>query len=152
MYNLKSFHSYTHHFHFDIFNSRYHAVIQYKARDSEDSQPKGFYVYDLGSSHGTVVNKKPIKAKHYVRLHVGHMIKLGCSSRLYILQGPDEDAEEESPLGLTEMKELRKAQKEQMEKDMLLAKIQREKEAEEKERKIEREGISWGMGIYICLM
>jgi len=67
------------------FRCRYHAVIQYKAQETEDSIPCGFYLYDLGSSHGSIVNKKPVKAKHYVPLKVGHVIKLGCSTRLYIL-------------------------------------------------------------------
>lgn len=57
--------------------------------------------------------------------------------------------EEESPLSLTEMKELRKAKKEQFEKEMMLAKLQKEKEDLEMEKKIEQEGVSWGMSNYI---
>lgn len=65
--------------------SRYHAIIQYKANDSTTGK-KGFYLYDLGSTHGTKVNKIAIHPKRYYRLQVGYVIKFGGSSRLYILQ------------------------------------------------------------------
>lgn len=71
---------------------RHHAVLQYKARDTEDDRPRGFYVYDMGSSHGTFVNKTRLKASHYARVMVGHMLKLGCSTRQYILQVNRNDA------------------------------------------------------------
>ena len=45
--------------------SRYHAVIQYKTSDSSNSQ-KGFYIYDLGSTHGTTVNKSRLEPKRYL--------------------------------------------------------------------------------------
>ena len=65
--------------------SRYHAVIQYKANESSKSD-KGFYIYDLGSTHGTVVNKARLEARRYYRLRVGYVSKFGGSSRLFILQ------------------------------------------------------------------
>lgn len=65
--------------------SRYHAVIQYKTSDSSNSE-KGFYIYDLGSRHGTMVNKLPLEPKRYYRLRVGYVFKFGGSSRLFILQ------------------------------------------------------------------
>lgn len=65
--------------------SRYHAIIQYKASDSANGK-KGFYLYDLGSTHGTKVNKIAIHPKRYYRLQVGYVIKFGGSTRLYILQ------------------------------------------------------------------
>ena len=65
--------------------SRHHAVIQY--RDiSEGGHEKGWYLFDLDSTHGTWVNKMKIKPKAYRRLRVGHVVKFGGSSRLYILQ------------------------------------------------------------------
>ena len=66
--------------------SRYHALVQYRGKTDGDQTLSGFYLYDLGSTHGTVVNKSKIKAKTYYRLKVGHVIKFGGSSRLFILQ------------------------------------------------------------------
>ncbi|KAK9683063.1 hypothetical protein RND81_10G115400 [Saponaria officinalis] len=63
--------------------SRFHAVIQFNG--SGDA-----YLYDLGSTHGTFINKKQVKAKVYVDLHVGDVIRFGHSSRLYIFQGPED--------------------------------------------------------------
>lgn len=72
--------------------SRYHAVIQYRSRPEEDESTggdAGFYVQDLGSTHGTVVNKNKIPPKTYIRLRVGHVLKFGGSTRLFILQVND---------------------------------------------------------------
>lgn len=139
--------------------SRYHAVLQYRPNvanndqnsDDDDSgddetstksdeakqKPKvdkGWYLYDLNSTHGTFVNKMKVPAKTYVRLRVGYMLKFGASTRNYILQGPGFDEEAESELTITEMKELR-LKKQQEQQDKLL----------EEERKREEQGVSWGM-------
>lgn len=69
--------------------SRYHAVIQYRSLAGESGsagEDTGFYIHDLGSTHGTVVNKNKIPPKTYVRLRVGHVLKFGGSTRLFILQ------------------------------------------------------------------
>lgn len=69
--------------------SRYHAVVQYRSQAGESEsvgEEEGFYVYDLGSTHGTVVNKNKIPPKTYIRLRVGHVLKFGGSTRLFILQ------------------------------------------------------------------
>ena len=65
--------------------SRYHAVVQYCSVE-KGNRGVGWYLYDLGSTHGTWVNKRKIDPKIYVRLRVGYMIKFGGSSRLFILQ------------------------------------------------------------------
>ena len=65
--------------------SRYHAVIQYKTSDTSNSE-KGFYLYDLGSTHGTFANKSRLEPKRFYRLRVGYVFKFGGSSRLFILQ------------------------------------------------------------------
>ena len=63
--------------------SRQHAVIQH--RDTGQ-----VYVYELGSTHGTFVNKTRLKSKQHVELSVGDVLRFGASTRLYCLQGPDD--------------------------------------------------------------
>lgn len=80
--------------------SRYHAVIQYRSQAGEaDSagEDTGFYVHDLGSTHGTVVNKNRIPPKTYIRLRVGHVLKFGGSTRLFILQVNNEEPQTFNP-------------------------------------------------------
>lgn len=131
--------------------SRHHAVLQYRPETEDESssdsdneednnaqeKPKveqGWYLYDLGSTHGSFVNKMRVPPKTYIRLRVGYMLKFGASTRSYILQGPNFDEEAESELTITEMKELRRKKEQE----------RKEKIAEEEKRK-EAEGVSWGM-------
>jgi len=127
--------------------SRFHAVIQYRPNIentvSDDSKKEekvkskiesGWYIYDLGSTHGTFLNKVRIPIKTYIRIHVGHMLKFGASLRSFILQGPEYDEEPESELTVTELKERRKQEEELKKKEQQMQEEQREKE-----------GISWGM-------
>ncbi|KAJ3613527.1 hypothetical protein NHX12_019774 [Muraenolepis orangiensis] len=102
--------------------SRYHAVLQYRGRSGEEEdggEGRGFYIHDLGSTHGTVVNKNKIPPKTYVRLHVGHVVKFGGSTRLFILQGPESDEEQESELTVTELRERSRKQRSDLEKRMM---------------------------------
>eukprot|EP00112_Aurelia_sp_Birch-Aquarium-sp1_P008751 Seg1972.12 transcript_id=Seg1972.12/GoldUCD/mRNA.D3Y31 product=Kanadaptin protein_id=Seg1972.12/GoldUCD/D3Y31 len=70
--------------------SRYHAVVVYRGRcEGEEQQSnvkEGFYIMDLGSTHGTTVNKSTLKPNVYHRLRVGYCVKFGGSTRLHILQ------------------------------------------------------------------
>lgn len=70
--------------------SRYHAVLQFKRTGD-------VFIYDLRSTHGTVVNKKQVSGRTYIPLHVGDVLKFGLSSRLYVLQGPTELMPKEGP-------------------------------------------------------
>lgn len=89
--------------------SRYHAILQYRPQDKPEGNSKeeedesstrtslsssvsanpteeGYYVYDLGSTHGTFINKTKILMRCYYRLRVGQMVKFGGSSRLFLLE------------------------------------------------------------------
>jgi len=91
--------------------SRFHAVLQYRPQDessesrcddaegnstlsgmissssvSVNPKEEGFYVFDLGSTHGTCINKTKIQTRCYYRLRIGQMIKFGGSSRLFLLE------------------------------------------------------------------
>ncbi|XP_068089544.1 kanadaptin [Hyperolius riggenbachi] len=67
--------------------SRFHAILQYRAiPGSEPDQEPGFYVFDMDSTHGTFINKQRIPPKTYCRFRVGHVLKFGGSTRLFVLQ------------------------------------------------------------------
>ena len=65
--------------------SRFHAILQY-CTEEKDIRKVGYYLYDLGSTHGSYVNKEKVKAKVYVRVRVGYQIKFGGSSRVYVVE------------------------------------------------------------------
>ncbi|XP_042880061.1 kanadaptin-like isoform X2 [Penaeus japonicus] len=129
--------------------SRFHCVIQYRSEASEEAA-RGFYAYDLGSTHGSFHNKHQMKPHTYYRLKVGHMIKLGGSTRMMILQGPEEDEEPEMEQTVTELKaaaakrleKLEKLESGEIEED---DRERRKREALEGKEE-ESRGIDWGMG------
>ncbi|KAI9552178.1 hypothetical protein GHT06_022515 [Daphnia sinensis] len=98
--------------------SRYHAVLQYKTENEKDGT--GWFLFDLGSTHGTFLNKQQIPPKVYCRVRTGHVFRFGVSSRLFILQGPEDDQEAVSELSVTELKELK------LKRDLALEKIDSE--------------------------
>ncbi|XP_041350933.1 kanadaptin-like isoform X2 [Gigantopelta aegis] len=125
--------------------SRYHAVLQY-CQDHTDEHNKGWYLYDLDSTHGTWVNKIKVKPKVYHRVRVGHVVKFGGSTRLHVLQGPEDDQEEESSLSVTELKEQREHHKRE-------AEVLRQADMQEEQLRVDleqqrhdSEGCSWGIG------
>lgn len=63
--------------------SRQHAALQFDAHGA-------LFARDLGSTHGTFVNKKRLPANEFVRLHIGDVLAFGESTRLYALCGPQE--------------------------------------------------------------
>ncbi|KAF6106299.1 solute carrier family 4 member 1 adaptor protein [Phyllostomus discolor] len=135
--------------------SRYHAVLQHGASGpggDGDGHGPGFYLYDLGSTHGTFLNKTRIPPRTYCRVHVGHVLRFGGSTRLFLLQGPEEDQEAESELTVTQLKELRKKQQMMLEKKMLGEDSDEDEEMDTTEKKgstggqEDEMGCTWGMG------
>jgi len=60
--------------------SRHHAIIQYSGGNSEEFS-KGWYLFDLDSTHGTWINKNKVPPKKFHRLHVDYVMKFGGSTR-----------------------------------------------------------------------
>lgn len=107
--------------------SRFHAVLQFR----NDGK---VFLYDLGSTHGSFINKSQIKKQLYTEIHVGDVIRFGQSSRMYIFQGPSELMPPEK-----DMQKLRHAK---IQQDIL------DREASilrAKNQAALAEGISWGM-------
>nr|CAB3266293.1 kanadaptin [Phallusia mammillata] len=139
--------------------SRHHAILQFGAPKSQDENVEfqkdgsaGFYLFELGSTHGTFLNKAKVPQGKYYRLKVGHMIKFGNSTRTYILQGPSEDQEMESEESATELRDKareERSKKRDLEKMMMgedSDEDEDEKESQGSNRKVASEtGISWGM-------
>ena len=71
--------------------SRMHLILQFK--DNGDA-----YIFDLGSTHGSYINKREIPKNEHVKLNNSDLFKLGQSTRLYIYSydAPEEQIEEES--------------------------------------------------------
>ncbi|KAF4375927.1 hypothetical protein F8388_010069 [Cannabis sativa] len=108
--------------------SRFHAVLQFKKSGEA-------YIYDLGSTHGTFINKNQVKKKSYVDLHVGDVVRFGQSSRLYIFQGPTDLMPPEADL-----ERLRniKIREQVLDREASLQRARREASL--------ADGVSWGMG------
>ncbi|CAH8432985.1 unnamed protein product [Schistosoma intercalatum] len=83
--------------------SRLHAVLQYGKPphavghvSENEKDTTGWYLKDLESTHGTFVNKRRLPPGRYVRIRVGYVLRFGGSTRLHILQGPEEDTEQQT--------------------------------------------------------
>lgn len=68
--------------------SRQHAILQFR-------NDNNLMIMDWQSAQGTFVNKIQLEKDLYQRLYVGDIIKFGCSTRMYILNGPDDQSREE---------------------------------------------------------
>ncbi|XP_060592039.1 kanadaptin-like [Ruditapes philippinarum] len=124
--------------------SRHHAVIQYSGGKSEQ-YPAGWYLYDLDSTHGTWINKNKVPSQKFHQIHVDYVLKFGGSSRLFILQGPDTDREEESEMSPAEMKEQREKQKKEADLIRQAEIDEAERKAELLKKREESKGCSWGI-------
>lgn len=61
--------------------SRHHCILQF--------DPQGqIFIYDLGSTHGTYLNKVRVKPGQYEKFRVGDQMKIADSERIYVLNGP----------------------------------------------------------------
>ncbi|KAK7273260.1 hypothetical protein RIF29_14309 [Crotalaria pallida] len=108
--------------------SRFHAVIQFKRSGNA-------YLYDLGSTHGTFLNKNQVEKNTYADLHVGDVIRFGRSSRLFIFQGPSELMPPEKNAKLMREVKMREAM---LDREASLRRARMETSV--------ADGISWGMG------
>ena len=136
--------------------SRYHAVLQYRSSDKKPSSSdneqnqlftSGFYLYDLGSTHGTVINKEKIRPRTYYRLHVGHVMKFGGSTRLFILQTDNrcqDEVERQAEKEILEVMSERKRKEEKREEER--------RQVEQIRAKVLEEGVTWGMSEFILLL
>ncbi|KAG4399549.1 hypothetical protein GLYMA_08G253900v4 [Glycine max] len=93
------------------------------------------YLYDLGSTHGTFLNKNQVEKNTYVDLHVGDVIRFGRSSRLFIFQGPSDLMPPETNAKLMREVKMREAM---LDKEASVQRARQEASL--------AEGISWGMG------
>ncbi|XP_039029721.1 kanadaptin-like isoform X1 [Hibiscus syriacus] len=108
--------------------SRFHAVLQFRSSGEA-------HLYDLGSTHGTSVNKNQVTKRTYVDLHVGDVIRFGHSTRLYIFQGPSELMPPEKDLKVIREAKIRE---EMLDREASLRRARAEASLSD--------GISWGMG------
>ncbi|KAM4124326.1 hypothetical protein ACB094_01G222400 [Castanea mollissima] len=108
--------------------SRFHAVIQFKRNGHA-------YLYDLGSTHGTSINKCQVKKGVYMDLHVGDVIRFGLSSRLYIFQGPSELMPPEADVKIIRDAKIKEGM---LDREASLQRARREASL--------ADGVSWGMG------
>uniref|UniRef100_A0A1J3GNL3 Kanadaptin n=1 Tax=Noccaea caerulescens TaxID=107243 RepID=A0A1J3GNL3_NOCCA len=108
--------------------SRFHAVIQYKRSGVA-------YLFDLGSTHGTIVNKTKVDKRVFVDLNVGDVIRFGGSTRLYIFQGPSDLMPPEKDL------QLYREAKQRLELSEREASLRRARQQASM-----ADGVSWGMG------
>ena len=67
--------------------SRQHCILQH-------SETGEVFLYDLGSTHGTFINKQKIPPRTHVALRIGAGVKLGLSSRTLTLMGEVDPARE----------------------------------------------------------
>jgi len=127
--------------------SRAHCVIQHK----DDGE---IFLYDLDSVYGTFLNKSQIPKKTYTKLKVGDTFNIGKSSKMFILNGPqnlnEEENENEEASNICEFKEPALDHKEIMQKRIEQIKQQHERREEYKRSLLglNSDDIKWGQKDY----
>jgi len=115
--------------------SRQHAVIQHRGNGN-------CYMYDLGSTHGTFINKLQVKPKVYVLLKSGDLLRFGESTRMYVLGGGPEleqqetQDQEDTP---QEVGDVFTGNEEEMEAYLHKHEHKNKKQEDKKEEKVEEE-------------
>jgi pSer/pThr/pTyr-binding forkhead associated (FHA) protein len=103
--------------------SRKHAVLNFR----NDGK---LMMKDFGSAQGSWINKQICEKDKFYQLNVGDVLKFGCSSRIYVVKGPEVLQPEE-----VESDELRTLREKAVERAATM-----------KTMKVkEKDGISWGM-------
>jgi pSer/pThr/pTyr-binding forkhead associated (FHA) protein len=83
--------------------SRYHAVLQFGSPENDPNvvlatklmaEPVVMYIFDLGSTHGTRINKRVIPVKKFVAAYEGDHVVFGESSRIYVVASHEENPTE----------------------------------------------------------
>ncbi|EER03751.1 Kanadaptin, putative [Perkinsus marinus ATCC 50983] len=89
-------------------SSRHHAVLQFK------EGAESFYLYDLNSTHGTVVDGKRIPSGEYVEVHVGDQVQFSSVSPklTLVIQGPEELRPQETEVDLAAFREEAQSERE----------------------------------------
>lgn len=67
--------------------SRQHAIIQYRPGDPDQygNRTDEVYLYDLGSTSGTFVNKMPLEPKAYYPIYPGDQLQFGQHPIIFVL-------------------------------------------------------------------
>lgn len=126
--------------------SRYHVIFQYSNGLIDSNYPEGFYLYDLGSTHGTFLNKTRVEPNKYTFIPLDSILKFGQSTRLYVLHGPKPKyGSDDLKINLThdQMKKI----KEKHSQLSLKLRIRKEVEEEEKMERLKQSesSVDWGM-------
>eukprot|EP01135_Chromosphaera_perkinsii_P002602 Nk52_evm118s224 gene=Nk52_evmTU118s224 len=66
--------------------SRYHVILQHGGSKGEK-----LFLFDLGSTHGTKINKKMVDKRTFIELRDGYILQFGSSSRIYLVNERDSD-------------------------------------------------------------
>lgn len=128
--------------------SRRHAILQYSDGQLDEKYPKGFYLFDLNSTHGTFLNKTRLEPNKYTYVDIDNVIKFAQSTRLYILHGPARPVTNGEDLKINLTHEQMKKIKERYDQISVKLKVRKElQEEEELEKKSSEKtkGIDWGM-------